>query len=191
MKIAIVIPSLYSDEKYLRVCEAAIKKLDPPADEVLILRNDGSKGLKEIRSGLFDDAFNKRGCDIALQCSSDFQLFPDILKHISDKEITTFSFVNRRLSMPIQLMKFLLSPGMWTGCYSIPRIFWEGLGNISAKGVFDGNDTSIKKWAGLYGFPIKRVRSPKYRLLRPSEKMLEFIQEKPLHKKIIKLEAWF
>jgi hypothetical protein len=186
MKIAIVIPSLESDIGYLKNCWKAIEDLDPEPDEVLTYQNDGSEGLKYIRSYLFDKAFNYLDCDLALQCSSDFQLWSDILDHVDEKAITTFAFMTRKKSLPLQLLKFLVSPNMWTGCYCIPRNAWE-----KAKDVFDGNDTSIKNWAERAHFPIKRVRSPKYYVLRPSEIMIEFVRDLPLHKKILKLGAWF
>ena len=191
MRIAIIIPSLESDQKYLNACLKAIEKLDPGPDIVLPFVNDGTQGLKKIRTALFDWVFEENDCDLALQCSSDFQLFPDILDHVDENAITTFSFLSRKISLPLQMLKFLISPNMWTGCYCIPRNAWNGLGNISAKYSFDGNDTSIKAWADAWGFPIKRVRSPKYRLMRPSEKMVEFVRDLPLHKKILKLGAWF
>jgi len=94
--------------------------------------------------------------------------------------------MTRKISLPLQLLKFLVSPNMWTGCYCIPRNAWE-----QAQYVFDGTDTSIKNWADAWNFPIKRVRSPKYYVLRPSEVMVEFVRDLPLHKKILKLGAWF
>lgn len=190
-RIAIIIPSLFSDERYLRVCEIAIGKLDPAPDAVHIYRNDGRAGLGVIRAKLFDDAFEKLGCDIALQCSSDFQLFPDILKHVASDQITTFAFLSRKLSMPIQFMKFLISPGMWTGCYAIPREIWEVFKKTPWFHSWEGNDSDIVYFAGEMGFPVKRIRLPKYNLVRPSEKMIELVRDLPLHKKILKLGAWF
>ena len=186
MRVAIVIPSLFSDDVFLSACLYSLYDLKPKAELVLTYRNDGSQGLKKIRTSLFDWAFEDCDCDLALQCSSDFQLFPDILDHVDEKAITTFSFLSRKISLPFQMLKFLISPDMWTGCYCISRDAWE-----QAKEVFDGSDTSIKNWADAMGFPIKRVRSPKYRLMRPSEKMVEFVRDLPLHKKILKLGAWF
>ena len=191
MRVAIVIPSLFSDDCFLNVCLLSIYDLKPKAELVLTYRNDGTQGLRKIRTELFNRAFETYDCDLALQCSSDFQLFPDILDHVDEKAITTFAFLNRKLSMPLQMLKFRISPDMWTGCYCISRDAWNGLGNISAKYSFDGSDTSIKVWADKVGFPIKRVRSPKYRLMRPSEKMVDFVRDLPLHKKILKLGAWF
>lgn len=186
MKIAIVIPSLESDQVYLEACLKAIEKLNPEPDIILPYVNDGTQGLKKIRTALFDWVFEENECDLALQCSSDFQLFPDILDHVDENAITTFSFLSRKISLPLQMLKFLISPNMWTGCYCLPRNAWEIL-----KTYFDGSDTSIKNHAEFWRMPIKRVRSPKYRLMRPSEKMVEFVRDLPLHKKILKLGAWF
>lgn len=190
-RIAIVIPSLFSDEKYLKVCETAIGALDPAPDSVHVYRNNGSAGLGVIRTKLFNDAFEYLGCDIALQCSSDFQLFPDILKYVAADRITTFAFLSRKLSMPIQFAKFLVSPGMWTGCYTITREIWEVFKKTPWFHSWDGKDSDIVSFTGEMGFPIKRIRLPKYNLLRPSEKMIEFVKDLPLHKKILKLGAWF
>lgn len=191
MKIAVVIPSLASDDDYLRACIDSVDELDPSPGEVLVYRNDGSQGLGHVRSKLFDEAFNELGCDVVLQCSSDFQLFPDILNYVSGEKITTFAYFSRKLSMPIQLFKFLISPGMWTGCYSITREFWDLFRRTPWFHGWDGQDNGIVGCASEYGYPVKRVRVPKYALLRPSERMIEFTRGLPLVKKILKLGAWF
>ena len=191
MKIAIVIPSLDSDYVYLDSCLKAIGKLNPQPDIVLPYVNDGTQGLKKIRTDLFDWVFEDMDFDLALQCSSDFQLFPDILDHVDENAITTFAFLSRKISLPLQMLKFRISPNMWTGCYCIPRNAWEIFKRTPWFHNWSGQDFAIAGFAEEMRFPIKRVRSPKYRLMRPSEKMVEFVRDLPLHKKILKLGAWF
>ena len=191
MRVAIVIPSLYSDDVFLNACLYAIYDLKPKADLVLTYRNDGTQGLNKIRTSLFDWAFEDHDCDLALQCSSDFQLFPDILDHVDENAITTFAFLSEKRSMPLQMLKFLISPNMWTGCYCLPRNAWEYFKRTPWFHGWSGQDFAIAGFAEEMRFPIKRVRSPKYRLMRPSEKMVDFVRDLPLHKKILKLGAWF
>ena len=190
MRVAVVIPSLNRDEAYLRICEKAVMALDPKADEVITLRNDGEDGLGFVRSELFDHAF-ALDCDVALQVSSDFLVKPDILKHISPDEVTTFTFFARKISMPILMLKFLVSPNVWTGCYSIPKKFWRLFKLSPWFQGWDGQDRSIMGFANEQGLKVKRVRFPKYALMRPTTQMPELIRELPLKKKILKMVSWF
>ena len=190
MKIAVVIPSLHRDEAYLRVCERAVLSLCPKADEVITLRNDGEDGLGYVRSSLFENAFNL-GCDVALQVSSDFWVYPDILKYVSPDAVTTFTFFARKLSMPILALKFLISPNVWTGCYSIPKEFWRCFKESQWWWGWDGQDSSIIGFANEQGFKVKRVRVPKYALMRPTTQMPELVRDLPLKKKILKMVSWF
>jgi len=190
MRVAVVIPSLNRDEAYLRICEKAVMGLDPKADEVITLRNDGEDGLGYVRSELFNHAF-VLGCDVALQVSSDFLVHPSILKHISPEAVTTFTFFARKISMPILMLKFLISPNVWTGCYSITREFWQRFKISPWFQSWDGQDSSIIGFAKEQGFKVKRVRTPKYRLLRPTIQMKELIRDLPMKKKILKMISWF
>lgn len=190
MKVAVVIPSLIKDEAYLRVCEDAVMSLRPEADEVITFRNDGESGLGFVRGRLFEHAFDM-GCDVALQVSSDFYVHPDILKYVARDAVTTFTFFVKKLSMPILALKFLFSPNVWSGCYSIPKEYWEAF-RVSPWGhCWDGQDRSIVGFAKEQGYKIKRVRVPKYTLMRPTEKMNELIAGLPVKKKILKRMSWF
>ncbi len=190
MRVAVVIPSLERDEAYLRVCKEAVMSLDPKADEVITLRNDGKDGLGYVRSFLFNHAFGI-GCDVALQVSSDFLVHPGILNYVSPDAVTTFTFFARKISMPILMLKFLVSPNVWTGCYSIPKEFWRLFKISPWFHSWDGQDSSIIGFANEQGFKVKRVRVPKYALMRPTTQMKELVRELPLKKKILKMVSWF
>lgn len=191
MRVAVVIPSLFKDERYLWVCEKAVSGLDPEADEVITFRNDGSFGLGYVRSRLFKHAFDDLDCDVALQVSSDFRVYPDILKYVSLDKVTTFTFFARKISMPILALKFLVSPNVWTGCYSIPKEFWRSFKLSPWFHSWDGQDGSIIGFANEQGLKVKRVRVPKYSLMRPTTQMPELIRDLPLKKKILKMISWF
>ena len=191
MKVAVVIPSLFRDEAYLRQCEEAVSALDPKADEVITFRNDGKAGLGFVRSRLFKQAFDDLGCDVALQVSSDFLVHPNILKYVSRDEVTTFTFFARKISMPILMLKFLVSPNVWTGCYSISKEFWRLFKISPWFHSWDGQDRSIIGFAKEQGLKVKRVRVPKYALMRPTTQMNELVRELPLKRKILKMISWF
>lgn len=191
MKVAVVIPSLFKDEAYLRQCEKAVSSLDPKADEVITFRNDGEAGLGFVRSRLFKLAFDNLDCDVALQVSSDFLVHPHILKYVSPDAVTTFTFFARKISMPILMLKFLVSPNVWTGCYSITKEFWRLFKISPWFHSWDGQDRSIIGFAREQGFRVKRVRVPKYALMRPTTQMKELIRDLPLKKKILKMISWF
>lgn len=193
LKIGIGIPCLDADRNYLPTCMKGVKELKKYGYEVInyIDINDGTEGLKVVRKRIFNKLFDEGRCDVVLQCDVDFFLMDDILKYIEKDRMVTFTFMKRKVSTFIELIKFMISPNTWTGCYSIPRAIWK---EIEDKDAFDGNDTSVHRYCDLAGIKIKRIRLPKYWVLRPSQKYSEqrdFIKSLPFLKRITKMFSWW
>lgn len=161
MKVGIAVPCHINDIRLLNVCLSSISKLDPQPFDVSIDVNKGEKTLREIRAGLFDSLFDE-GCDVVLQCSCDFSLFPHILKYVSETKVVTFTPLAKRFyDLTLAAHRLLLPKTTWTGCYSLPKKIWFE----TVKPSFDGYDSSVskavKKW---------KVKSFQYYLLRPYQK---------------------
>lgn len=156
--MGIAIPCYIDDIEFLKVCLSSIANLDPQPFHIEIDVNEGKKSLRQIRGGLFDSLFSE-GCDAVLQCSSDFYLFPHILKHISEREVVTFTPLTRKVyDVTFALHRLFLPRSTWSGCYSLPKNVWFE----TVKASFDGFDSSVskavKKW---------KVKSFQYYVLRP------------------------
>ena len=193
LKIGIGIPCLESDRDYLPTCMKGVNELKNYGHDVInyIDINDGKEGLKVVRKRIFNKLFDERSCDVVLQCDVDFFLMDEILRYIEKDRLVTFTFMKRKVSTFIELIKFLISPNTWTGCYSIPRDIWKDIEN---KDAFDGNDTSVHRYCDSSRIKIKRVRLPKYWVLRPSQKYSEerdFIKSLPFIKRITKMFSWW
>jgi len=158
VKIGIAVPCHIDDLDFLKKCLFGISQLNPKPYRVEIDVNKGERSLREIRESLFDKLFSK-GCDVVLQCSADFYLFPKILKYVQRERIVTFSFLVYRISDLTTTILVLLGRG-WTGCYSIPRDVWFN----KIRDKWDGTDGSIRKLVrkGEY----VSIKKPCYRAMR-------------------------
>ena len=166
LKIGVGIPCLEADRELLKSSLGSVLNLVSSHEVVYYVDfNDGSEGLETVVARVFDTLFS-RGCDVVLKISADHLVFPDILDYIDDQSVTTYAFIKKELSVVLSVVKFLLSPVMWTGVYSLPRPVWEA---IKRMGEFNGHDGSVKNSVEKLGIPIKRIRRPKYLLLRPSK----------------------
>jgi len=154
-----------------------------------VYMNDGSEGLKKVREDMFNDLFYNLNCDVVLQASADFYLFPDILEHIDPLNVTAFTFMTRRITTIIEFMKFRVAPNAWSGCYSISRNVWQAL---DKEGSFNGSDDSVNSFCKRKRIKIKRVRTPKYYVLRYSKNMIrDAMRQDTFKKKFLKLlGAW-
>ena len=161
MKVGIAIPCHIDDKRFLDVCLSSIRNLEPQPFDVWIDVNKGERTLREIRGFLFDSLFND-GCDVVLQCSCDFHLFPHILKYVSEKQVVTFTPLAKRLyDVTLAMHRLLMPRRTWTGCYSLPKKIWFE----TVKPSFDGSDTSVSKAIEKW-----KVKSFQYYLLRPYQK---------------------
>jgi hypothetical protein len=190
LNIGIGTPCLYSDRYIVVNLTKSIFDLERDGKEVkhFVHFNDGTKGLKDVREYVFNTLFYKENCDIVIQASADFYLFPNILNFVEKDKVVAFTFMKRRISTFIEIIKFIFAPNVWSGCYSMPKKVWDLLND---SGLFDGTDTSVKNFCILNRIEIKRVRLPKYYILRYSERMIDYAINLPFHKKIVKLfGAW-
>lgn len=161
MEIGIVTPCHVNDQAFLRKCKESIANLNPQPFCHIVNINKGEQSLKQIRTDLFDAAFEK-GSDVVLQCSADFWLFPKILAHVRKEVVTSFANLNNRFLSDMMLTGLrLIYPRSWTGCYSLPKEVWEQ----QVKPAFDGNDTSVHLVLGKRNYVF--VRSPLYYAMRP------------------------
>lgn len=190
MIIGIATPMHVDDRIYLPIINKAFENLDPKPSWVMIHHNKGEKSLGYYRTYLFDELFIN-GCDVVLQCSADHKLHKNILSYIEDGKITTFAYCKMRATYIIDFMRFLISPSMWTGCYSITLDFWELFKKDAHFDSWDGGDYAIVLFAEEIAYPIKRIRTPKYTLLNPSKgNPFEKISDYPFWKKIIRRISW-
>lgn len=179
MKIGIAIPCHVDDRLYLEECLKSVANLDPQPFCHLINLNRGEISLKQIRSNLFDELFDKQ-CDVVLNCSSDFWLFPHILAHVRRDIVSDFcSLQNRLLADVISTGIHLFYPDCWTGCYSLPINVWKE----TIKPSWDGSDGSIKQ---ILGRNYKFVKKPLYYAMRPwrKETTEPFLATMPLLKRL-------
>ncbi len=192
MKIGIITPCHFEDiYRYFPLTQYSINNLEPKCFVHKIYPNDGKYDLGYYRKKLFEQSFNM-GCELVLQCSADFYLHKDILKYVEKNKITTFAYIKHRLSYLIDFVRFKISPDMWTGCYCLPKEFWNYFKGTKYYDYWDGGDYSILCFADEIGYPIKRIRKPKYTLLNPSkDDPFENIENYPLWKRIIRKIAWF
>ena len=190
LKIGIATPIHEKDVMYMSYHDRAIKDLESKAYISLGWLNDGSKGLKYYRTFLFDHLFDL-GCDVVLQCSVDHYIHKDILNYVDENKITTFAYLKYKLSYVIDFIRFKLSPDMWTGCYSITKEYWDYFKESMYYRHWKGGDYAIVCFADEIGYPIKRVRTPKYTLMNPSKAdPFEDLENYPLWKKIIRKISW-
>lgn len=187
MKIGIATPIHEKDYKYTALNKLSVQELNPKAYIHLAYPNDGKRGLKYYRTYLFNHLFDI-GCDIVLNCSVDHFLFKDILTFIEEDKVTTFAYFKKRISFLLDFIRFKLSPNMWTGVYAFNKEFWELLKKDES---FDGNDSSVMRFAQKINYPVNRIRRPSYMLMNPSKGKMFLEDEKiPSWKKIIRLISW-
>jgi len=160
-KIGIAIPCQRADRKFLGVCLEAVKKLDPQPHLVAININ-WNENVNLARQELFKVLFHKN-CDVVLQNSVDFYLFPQILKYVKRNRIVSFAPLSKKpYDMTIALYRVLIPFGR-SDCYSMPREYWK------THQYFDSWEGS-KFWKRIgrfnYDFPINFL----YYSLRPYKK---------------------
>ena len=159
MKIGVAIPCHVEDVRYLKKCLFGISRLNPQPYRVEVDINRGERTLRLIRESLFDKLFSD-GCDVVLQCSADFYLFPTILRYVQRQRIVTFPFLTYRVSDLATFTLTLLGRG-WTGFYSLPKKVWFN----KIRDNWDGTDRSIRKMITKREFHC--VKKPCYRAMRP------------------------
>ncbi len=189
MIVGVGTPCLYRDRYILRNLTKSVFNLKKYDNQVIqfVHFNDGTEGLRKAREKVFDSLFGW-DCEVVIQASADFYLFPNILTFIEKDRVVSFTFLKRRISTFIEVIKFLIAPNPWTGCYSIPRKIWV---DLKKSEMFDGTDTSVNEFCKRNKIVIKRIRLPKYYVLRYSDRMIEFAKSLPFHKRIMKLlGAW-
>jgi len=161
-KIGVAIPCHIKDRLFLKQCLFGIENLNPKPYRVEVDVNEGERSLHQIRENLFDKLFSI-GCDVVLQCDSDFYLFPKILRYIDAKKVTTFSCLARRLS-DVTMLLLALSGRSWTGCYSIPRNVWFN----EVRDSWNGTDADVLRIVGRKN--VVSVKTPSYYALRAWQK---------------------
>jgi len=159
VKIGVAIPCHLEDLSFLRKCLFGINQLNPKPYRIEIDVNKGERTLREIRERLFDKLFSE-GCDVVLQCSSDFYLFPKILRYVQRERIVTFPCLTYRISDLPMMILTLLGRG-WTGCYSLPKQDWFN----KIKDKWDGTDRSIRNLIKKREYIC--IKKPCYRAMRP------------------------
>lgn len=168
VKVGIAIPCHVRDEPYLERCLGSIANLNPQPSKILINKNHGENSMKQIRTKLYDRLFES--CDVILQCCADYYLFPDILRHIHPKKVTSFNRLNRGLTdvprMFLHIALKIKSGRNWTGCYSLPVHEWK---QIREDPRWDGTDVSVHRIIQDYKF----VFSPKLWLQKRSDNRLQ------------------
>lgn len=191
MKIGIITPCHFEDVyRYYPISNYSVHQLKPKAFYYNVFMNSGKYDLGYYRNKLFNNAF-QIGCDVVLQCSADFYLHKDILKYVVEDKITTFAYIKHRLSYVVDFVRFKISPDMWTGCYSITKEFWGYFKGSMHHKYWKGDDYAIVSFAEEIGYPIKRIRKPKYTLLDPSkDDPFKNVDKYPLWKKIIRKISW-
>ena len=191
MRIGIGAPCHVDDKKYIPGFNTAIEDMTRKPDAVYVYENDGSEGLGVARRKVFDHLFHVEKCSVVLMCSIDHHLFPDILKHVDPFSITGFGYMAHKPADFVSIVKRLFSPFAWTGVYSIPRIFWNWFKRTPWAHKWDGEGDSIQWFALDEGINIHVVKSPKYWLLRYSERMKEYATELGGRRAVLKLmDAW-
>lgn len=184
MRIGIGTPCHLDDVNHLRECRSSILHLDPKPYAHAVDLNQGDRSLREIREDLFDTLIAK-GCNVLLQCSSDFYLFPSILKHVRRDVVTDFGMLQVHTSKARFLENFIVTaqhlfyPHCWTGCYSLPKEVWLN----QVKDSWDGSDGSVRE---IIGHNYKFVKKPLYYAMRPWRKgsTEQFIASMPLKKRL-------
>ena len=192
MRIGVAIPCHVNDipllEKYPL---PSLSILDPPPDKILILVNDGTKGLKEYRTRLFDKLFLEHNCDVVLSACSDY-LFTNkkLMVQINPDKVQDYG---RFFSTPLMSLVFTVLRRMarkpWSSMYSIPRKIW--FEQVRDSPVFDGTDGSIPR---IVKMDYDSHMGINYILMRRNTKGIiqnalfsTYSQEKHLMKRVIKM----
>lgn len=179
-KIGIAVPCFLDDDTFLDVCLEAIKNLNPQPYVTVVDRNFGSC-LDDVRRGLFDYLFYGEGCDVVLQNSVDFYLFPKILRYVKRNRVVSFAPLSlRRYDVSFAFYHLLFPMMGWSACYSLPIEYWERF-----KDVFNGYDSSIWKAIGRFHYDFHSRFS--YYSLRPYSKLSveKLLANKSLFKRFV------
>jgi len=187
MRIGIGVPCHERDTGILRRCLASIDRLEPAPAVVYVLVNDGSRGLR-VRKEILDVLFYEWGCDVVLNVSADFAVFRGILSDVDEHRVTSFGFLRRHPADLLHIVKRWVTRKAWSGCYSIPRGVWDCFREVD----WDGSDSRLDWWCEARGLDVKRVRMPRYWVLRFSGRMREAAVGLPsLRKRLARLAtAW-
>lgn len=190
MNIGVGAPCHTDDRKFIQTFNQCLAGLKPEPDISYIHVNDGSEGLGAARTRVFDYLFDQ-GCDVVLNASIDHYLFPDILRHIRKDRITGFGYLACKPSTVISVVKRMFAPHAWTGVYAVPRKIWMGFKASDHAYKWDGEGDSIQWYTLENNLAIKRVKVPKYWLLRYSTRMKEHAVELGGRRAVSKLmDAW-
>lgn len=151
VKVGVAIACHFRDiEICLQYPIPTLKLLDPRPHMILLDINDGGyRGLKEIRTRLFDDLFNVHHCDIVLSVCADYRIInKNIINEMSlDKVVNYGRFFNTPI---IGLMHYIarrLTRSPWSAMYSIPREIW--FMEVRDNPLWNGFDGSIPKCVNM------------------------------------------
>jgi len=179
-KIGVAVPCYKEDVNFLHTCRESIENLDPQP-YVTAININWDSNLSEARKRLFEHLFYEEKCDVILQDSVDFYLFPHILRKVKRKRIISFAPLSLKY-WELSLTFFrLVFPIGWSGCYNLPREYWEAY-----KDQFDGYDSSIWRQVGRFNYDFPRGYA--YYSLRPYRK--ESVQELLSHMSLLKKLKW-
>lgn len=146
MRIGVAIPCLNTDvpllEKYTL---PSLSVLDPPPNKILVLVNDGTGGLKEYRTKLFDKLFLEHKCDIVLSACADYRFTnKKLVTQMNPNKVQNYG---RVYNTPLMSILFYVLRRMtrkpWSGMYSIPKKIW--FEQVRDNPVFDGTDGTIPR----------------------------------------------
>ena len=191
MKIGVAAPCHTRDEKYVKQFIECLDKLNPQPYARCIYINDGSEGLGAARTFGFDYLYEEMNCDIVLNTSVDHYLFPDILHSVAKDQITGYGFLTLKPSTFITVIKRLFSPHAWTGVYTVPKKIWYAFKESPHYHKWDGEGDSLQWFALENNLAIKRIKPPKYWILRYSLTMKEHAASLGGKRAVLKLmDAW-
>ncbi len=192
LRVGVAIPCHFSDitllEKYPL---PTIQALNPPPHKTLVLVNDGSNGLKEYRTRLFDKLFLDYNCNIVISACADYRFTnKKLITQMNPDKVQNYG---RVFTTPIMSILFYLlrriTKTPWSAMYSIPKKVW--FERIRDNPIFDGTDGSIPRAVNM---DYKSHLGISYMLMRRNKKGIiqnalfsEYSQEKHLIKRVIKM----
>ena len=191
-RVGVAIPCRVSDvslaEKYPL---PTLQALDPVPHKVLVLVNDGTRGLKEYRTRLFDSLFLEHGCDVVLSACTDYRFIDK--KLMTKMDPVRVQNYGRVFTTPVMSVLFfvlrILARNPWSSMYSLPKRVW--FEQIRDSPIFDGTDGSIPRAVGM---DYESHMGVSYMLMRRNTKGIirnalfsKYSQEKHLIKRVIKM----
>jgi hypothetical protein len=188
VKVGIAIPCSTKDiEICFKYAINSIGLLNPLPHQIVVDINDkGYRGLKEIRTKLFDELFLEHDCDVVLSMCADYRLTnKKLLTKVSSTRVVSYGrFFNTPIIGIFFYVLRLLTRKPWSAMYSIPREIW--FSKVRDNPLWNGYDGSIPKCVDMDFISNKGIN---YMLMRRDTKRIikASLKELTLFRKMLKM----